>query len=229
MAFILSSIMVRYTGHVGKKFHEDGSPRKFPGNTIICHVPKESAQFSFLVDYQNRLKEQSWADKFSFLPPSSFHMTVFEGICDEVRKPRKWISALPLDASLEETDEYLKEKWAKIEKTSGFQMKARFISIGSVITLNLMPKTAEEEKRIRDFRDTLSEQFGIRMPNHNRYGFHISFAYQIEKFNPLEMLKVAIFMWKEKSRVQNGFGILETNTPELTFFEDMTEFASARH
>ncbi len=220
--------MAKYTGHVGKKFHKDGTARKFPGNTIICHVPKDSPQFTFLVEYQKYLKTQSWAKKFSFLPSSSFHMTVFEGICEQVRKPNHWFSSLPLDASLQETDTFLTDKWRKIENPDSFSMQATRILIGSVITLRLKPSNSEENAKLRAFRDLLAKETTIKMPNHSNYGFHISFAYQIEKLSMLERIKVGKFMIREAPRVKEGFGIMKTNPPELTFFENMTHFAHIR-
>ncbi len=218
----------RYTGHVGKKFHKDKSARKFPGNTVICHVPKDSQCLLVLKEARKEMMEKAWSKKFTFLPPSSFHMTIFEGVCDQVRKEKNWTSKLPLDAPLKDVDAFLKEKWQKIDTNIRFQVKPTHLSLGNVITLRMRPVSDEMEREMRNFRDKLSEAFGIRMFNHNRYGFHISFAYQIEKMSILERLRAVWYSLKVRKKIIQSFGTMETNPPELTFFKDMTNFAPSR-
>ena len=220
--------MTKYSRHVGKKFNEDGSVKKFPGNTVICHVPKDSDQFHFLGEYMKKLQSQSWSHKFSFLPSSSFHMTVFEGICDNYRKRTHWFSSLPLDTPLLETDSYMTKIWADIEKSISFSMNAMRIGIGNGITLRLEPIDSNSNESIRNFRDLLSNKFHLRGPNHKGYGFHISFAYLIEKLSSKEKKEVKNFMKKEVAFIQGNFGVLKTSAPELTFFEDMFKFSPTR-
>ena len=218
----------KYTRNVGRKFNEDGTAKEFPGNTIICHVPKQSPQFQYLLKLRETLMSQHWSKKYSFLPPSSFHMTVFEGVCDQVRKNSKWTSMLSLDAPLEEVDEFLISKWDSIEKPSYFNMKAKLVGIGGVIGIQLTPKDDAMNEFIRNFRNVLSETYGIRMHLHSLYHFHISYAYAIEKISIKERLQAIKFMKKISQNIEEEFGILETGTPELTFFSDMFEFAHSR-
>ena len=225
----LKTTMVKYTRNIGKKFQEDGQVRHFPGNTIICHIPKESAQFQFLTEFQKQLQKQSWAHHFSFLPKSSYHMTVFEGICDQVRKSSHWFKSLPIETPLLETDEYLRKIWSEIDIPEGFHMKATHLSIGNVITLRLKPIDIKMNEKIRKFRDLLSEKTTLRQPNHAIYGFHISFAYKITKESFLEKLQIQRYVKQQKTYIQEHFHTLQTNPPELTYFEDMFEFAHQRN
>jgi hypothetical protein len=219
---------VKYTGAVGKKFNADMTAREFPGNTIICHVPPDSPTHEFLQRFQADLKIQPWAAKYSFLPPSSFHMTVFEGVCDQVRRPGVWPHKLPLDASLEEVDAMFTREWATIDKPEGFQVKYHRAHARGTLGIQVQPVDAAMEARMRTFRDLLAVAFGIRTLGHAHYGFHITFAYKIIQLSLSERVQANRFIRKHQARNQEEFGVLTFRAPEITFFADMTDFAPSR-
>ncbi len=220
--------MGKYSRNVGVKFNEDGSAKRFLGNTVICHVPKDSPQYSYLVELQEEMKRQPWAKHYSFLPHASFHMTVFEGVVDRIRSRKRWFEDLALDVPFEEADAFITEKWQTIEKPSGFQMQATHLSVSNVITLRLQPIDEEMNRKIRGFRDLLADVLKLRVSSHDRYGFHISFAYRITKVSISEYIKLLRFKARVNKEVQDKFGLLQTNEPELTFFNDMMEFPPQR-
>ena len=220
--------MKKYSSNVGKKFYENGSAREFPGNTIICHVPRESPTYRFLLQVREELQQQPWAKKYAFLPPSSYHMTVFEGVCDQVRKPHVWPKSLSLNAPLEEVDQFFIKQWDKIEKPTGFEVKYGHMGIGGTIGIRVQPAFPEINQKIRNFRNILADAMEIRTAAHDWYGFHISFAYLIEKLTLLDQLKVVKYILQVRKRHQRDFGILQFNAPELCFFADMTNFAHSR-
>ena len=57
-----------------------------------------------------KLLQSNLSSVITLLPPSSWYITVFEGVCDEVRKPGFWPSDLAVDAPLEDCDALLAEK-----------------------------------------------------------------------------------------------------------------------
>ena len=65
-----------------KKFYPDGNARTFKGNTFICHVPKNSSFFRFANYSSGELSISDFHNKLALLPSDSYHMTIFEGICD---------------------------------------------------------------------------------------------------------------------------------------------------
>jgi hypothetical protein len=220
--------MSRYTGNVGKKFLADGSARVFPGNTIICHVPPDSETFKILLHVREELLQQPWAKRYAFLPPSSYHSTVFEGVCDQVRKQSHWTKLLPIDAPLEQVDDLLLQVWSKIPIPSGFEYRYKnFFALGT-IGIRLEPVSDSMNKNVRDFRDLLAEITGIRQPGHDRYGFHITFAYQLEYLTFRENIQMWQFVRKIKKYISENLGTFVTKSPELTFFTDMTNFAPSR-
>lgn len=219
----------QYTSSVGQKFNPDGSPREFHGNTVIFHVPTDSATFDLLLRIRKETESQRWARKFSFLPPSSYHMTIFEGVCDQVREPAKWTSKLPLDAPLERVDDLLRQAWPDVSIPRDVSMSYRLYNaaIGN-ISIYVKANTHEMERKLRSYHDKLSEAFGIRASNHDNYAFHITLAYRIEMLTISETFQAICFSRRMHRDLRRSFGTLQINTPKLTFFADMTCFAPTR-
>ncbi len=210
------------------KFHQDGSARRFPGNTVICHIPKDSPVFTLLQEAREEFRSQPWASKFAFLPPSSYHMTVFEGVCDQHRSLRNWTRLAPPDVLLTEIDSLFAKKWETIPKPEAILMEyAGFWGFGN-ITLRLKPSSARMNNLIRQFRDTLAEHFELKIMGHEGYQFHISLAYRLQKLTFTEKRAEKRLMKVLDGRLKKEFGTLQLVEPELTFFEDMTSFAPAR-
>ena len=116
---------IRYTSEVGRKFYADGRPRPFAGNTIISFVPPDSPVFHLGVWVQTQIRELPYAHKFALLPPGSFHMTVMELLCDEVRVPANWTPRLPLDASLAQTDQFFINALADMPPPAAMRLRFR--------------------------------------------------------------------------------------------------------
>lgn len=214
-------MLVEYTSAVGTKFHEDGSLRYFPGNTIVSHTEGIEPLHSELIWVQEQYKQLPFASKLSFLPPSSFHMTFFELLCDQVRKPEFWSSKLPLGAPLEETDRFFEELLKDFPFPDQIQM---FVNDLHLTTLRLQPVTLEHEAMLRAKRDELAELTGIRQPNHDRYGFHITLCYNIIKLTEEEKAQFEEFRTRLLPEVQRRIGTFTLGRPEYVVFADMGEF-----
>lgn len=218
----------KFTRNVGVKFHEDGTARAFPGNTVICHLPKDSPQFKYLIEFQNQLKASPFASHYAFLPPSSFHMTVFEGVLEERRKPSVWTNKLPTNAPLDEVDKLFMHEWQQIPKPDHFQVRPSVFYTFGTIGFRYQPIDDAMNKKMRDFRDLLADRFGLRFGNHKLYSFHTTLGYQILNYSFIEFLRASIWMRKMNKELIKKYGILTTNAPELCFFTDMTCFAPSR-
>jgi len=223
-----SSPKSRYSKHVALKFDQDGKVLEFPGSTVICHVPTDSPTHAFLIRLRDCIKTQPWASKYSFLPPSSYHMTVFDVVCDQFRTPAHWTSRLPLDAPLEDVDRLLIEQWQNIDRPATFSVSCQRFYVRDVIGISLSPTSSEVEREMRNYRDILSQAFGVRYPNHAYYGFHITLAYHIKRLSQFDSLQAQCFVLQNRRSIQKEFGLLQFDSPELTFFADMTHFAHRR-
>lgn len=216
---------IHYAPAVGEKFYEDGRVRQFPGNTIICFAYPETRAYQEAEWVQQQLKQQPYGDKFALLPPSSFHMTVFELLCDQVRTPEKWSSALALDMPLEDTDQYFIDTVAKVTPPTNCRMVFDDFHVSySGLMLGLLPADDKASTALRQYRDDLADATGVRSPDHDSYGFHLSLGYGIIKLNELEAQQIQQFAKHVNQRLNRTFGVFDIGQPMLTFFDDMFAF-----
>lgn len=213
-----------YPSGVGKKFHINGSVRAFPGNTIICHLDQASELSGALLALYETLRAHRLSHLYSLLPPSSWHMTVFEGVVDAVRTSGHWPSDLAADAPLRECDESFEQKLAEFDlqldppfnlRISGWQ------PLVDGIGLRLEPSTPSEENNLRGLRDRLSDALKIRHPEHDSYVFHLSIAYLIRHPSPAQRNGLQDLLDAALERMPAAFRL---GAPEFCRFDDMFEF-----
>lgn len=215
----------RYAPDVGHKFHADGSVRHFPGNTIICFADPVGQAYQDAAWVQHELLKTSYNHKFAMLPPSSFHMTVFDLLCDDVRSPDKWSSKLALDATLIETDEFFINAIQHIPAPDNFRMTFQHLNLGTNgLSLYLKPIDDAMNQLIRGYRDQLADATGVRQPNHDAYAFHLSLAYRILQTTDEEEAQLIELADRINARLSDSFGVFDTGQPTLTFFDDMFAF-----
>lgn len=63
----------------GYKFDYDGQALRYPGNSIVSHVPQDTLFYKNLVELQNEIKQSEFGALHTFLPKNSFHITLFNG------------------------------------------------------------------------------------------------------------------------------------------------------
>jgi hypothetical protein len=213
-----------YTFHVGKKFNEDSSFRKYPGSTIISKIKFNTFESNILKECQQCFMELPFANKFSFLPQNSFHMTVFELMNDQVRTPEIWSKYLHLETPMTEVDNFITKVWNDIEKPEKIKMRITGCKVASVIVISLEPSTSEDYQLLKDFRDITSEKTGVRKLNHDEYKYHISFAYKLEELDYEESLLINEIISVVNERLLKDIPYIELKSPELCFYNDMSEF-----
>jgi len=216
---------IQYAPAVGEKFYEDGSVRQFAGNTVICFADPESEAYQSAEWVQGQILSESYADKFTMLPPSSFHMTVFELLCDQIRTPDLWSSKLALDTPLIETDDFFIEVLEQVPRPDNFKVKFSGLHLGrSGLMFGLEPINDEMNRLMRGYRDRLAEVTGVRQPHHDDYGFHLSLAYRIIETTDAEEAQLEQLAQRIDARLNETFDVFDTGQPQLTFFDDMFAF-----
>lgn len=216
---------LKYGPAVESKFDKNGHVLQFPGNTIICFADPQSSAYQEAEWAQQHLAKQPYAHKFAMLPPSSFHMTVIELLCDDVRQVERWSSHLPLDSPLAETDEYFIQTVARVAPPSNFRMVFSHLSLGTVgLSLTLTPADDETASALQNYRDAIAEVTGVRFPDHSSYVFHLSLAYRIIQLSDKEAQQLETVAQQINQRLSEHFGVLNTGQPVLTFFDDMFAF-----
>jgi hypothetical protein len=213
-----------YTNVVGerKKFNEDGSFRSFPGNTIVCNLADQPKILDEIVWIQQEHSSKlPFAHKFTWNPIESFHMTVFELLCHYNRLTPYWSSLLDLKTPLEEADRFFAKALEPLEFPERFTMKVERVSKTTII---VSPYDQATHQRLHEFRDQVSRATGVRFPNHNTYGYHISFGYQQIQLTPEEELQFKQFQHNLSGLLVERLNVFEMGKTDYTIFEDMTKF-----
>lgn len=217
---------IRYTGEVGRKFFADGAPRMFPGTTIICFVSPDSPIGVAGHALQHRLRKR-FGPKFAMLPPDSFHMTVMDLLCGDIRTPEHWSSRLDLDAPLADTDGFFMAQVRQVAAPNGATMRYNGIVPSSNVMFGLTGIDDSTSTALRAYRDAIAEATGVRHPNHNTYGFHMSLAYRIIELDPDEETALAELYRDWEAEMAHQTLTVTLGTPELCFFDDMVAFIPA--
>ena len=218
------------TPAVGQKFHADGTVRAFPGNTIICFMESDSHAYRQVDWLQTEMQKLPFAHKFSFLPPSSFHMTVMELLCDQVRVGERWSAGLSLAAPLAEMDTYFMARVPQVPPPTKLRMRFTGIYQQS-LALYLKPADEETAVSLQSYRAAVSEQTAVRFPDHDSYAYHISIAYRLYHLTDAEESALEERLQQINQQLHENFGFFEPSPPQLTFFDDMFAFypVSQRH
>jgi len=217
----------RYTWAVGQKFNEDGSVRRFAGNTCISRITEDMPLYTGLMEVQKRMKALECAGKYGFLPPSSFHMTVIEGVCDQVRKAERWSSKLPLDTPLEEFNQRMLEWFAKLSPPDSFTMRVAGADFSKLQYIALEAASQETTLSLKEFRDAFSEETGIRFPDHDTYRFHMSLAYKLIHLTPEEEEVIKENELEVQQELVEKYPTFKLPSPVLTVFDNMFRFDDA--
>lgn len=217
---------------IGRKFQADGRVRPFAGNTIIAHLPQQGdgfAAFDRLLDIYRDLPRHAFARKLTALPTSSYHMTVFGGANDQGREREPWPEGVPIDAPIDRCNAILAERLrgVRLGQAPPFRMvvdEAAAPAHVSPITLHLRPADAGEAARLKQVRDRIAEAVRMRAPDHDRYQFHITLAYQTGWFTPEEeqAYEAAMLGWRDTLVGEKV--VFELGAPEYCVFQDMFAF-----
>ena len=219
-----------FTPSVGRKFHPDGRPRRFPGNSLICPLPGDAPQVAALERVMARFRAGSFARRFAELPASSHHMTVFDLVCDPIRRPERWSSRLPLDQDLAEVDAAFR-RWLTAVEPWPTVLRMQFDDVGpSDVTLHLRVSPADDATgdALAAFREAASAATGVRHPVHDRYRFHLSLAYQLAWMDRKERRAFDAFAGGVEAELGREFGVLVFGAPQLVLFDDMFAFPTRR-
>lgn len=211
---------------VGQKFDAQGGVLRYPGNTFICHIPPESTAHRALVEASAALQAGPVAGAFAFLPPSSLHMTVFEGVTGAARDDGRW----PADIAVEETVEAVTEAFsARVGQMElpGRQM-IRPTGIFGGFSVRVEGATPEAEASLRASREALSRVTGIRRPDFESYGFHITLAYLLRWLREEEAEAVLDLSDQVFARLVERAPTIALGPVEFCTFDDMHAFRPVR-
>lgn len=213
---------------VDRKFFEDGKARPFAGNTIISQIPLRTPINEALTVVRNTIANYDFSRCLSLLPPSSYHMTVFEGVIDEKRMAPFWPNDVPRDASIQACTQHFIARLRNffIDKNFKILMKIKDFDVykDSGATVRLAPASSQESQKLRDLRDRLAQCLGIRSPEHDDYGFHITLGYLVQWMNAQQIRDYELVQKRCMAYLQKTLNVLELDCPRFCTFNDMLAF-----
>ncbi|RFU25269.1 hypothetical protein B7463_g11069, partial [Scytalidium lignicola] len=220
--------IAKYPKWIGRKFEPDGTVIGFAGNTVLSRIRPASSLHAVLSDIHHKLLQSEFASLFAVLPPSSYHVTLMEGICNSNRSTASWPRDLSIQASLAECNELFRKKLnlashvTRATCATSFQMIIEgWRPLENGISLRVVPATPTDASRLRLFREYLSDSLQLRHPKHESYDFHISLTYSLQYFSQDEEKRILALLQKLGENLPR---FIELGLPELCTFDDMFAF-----
>ncbi|MCE2577824.1 DUF1868 domain-containing protein [Komagataeibacter sp. FNDCR1] len=211
------------------KFYPDGRPRPYAGNTIICHLPQQGEQSSFfnvLLDMYRDVLAQGFSGKLALLPPSSYHMTVLDGLNDGLRTRPSWPEALARTAPMPSCDQWVKDRLGTFHYGLDLPIRMRPARPdpsydGKIPHIRLEPADHVQERMLAGLRHALAAHMGMKEPRPGSYVFHTTLAYQVRSFADHEAAEFTRFMMQWQDVMNRTMPEIRLGAPELCFFSDM--------
>lgn len=88
----------------------------------------------------------------------------------------------------------------------------------------MTPLDNDENSKLRSIRNQISELYGFRSKDHDRYGFHITMSYQIKPFTNQEQEDYRNLLKAHIQHIADAVLVLEFGNPEYCTFPDMFRF-----
>jgi hypothetical protein len=209
------------------KFDNDGNPLHWPGCTIICPIQENSLVSSLLAEVQENFKEIAPNRKYTFLPQSSFHMTLFDCCNVSTFKTSYWPDNIQDTQNYLEIANILSDRLKNYQFPNPLAVKLNKF-FGGFSTL-LTPYTSKDEEILRNCRDDLSNLLGIKFENHLRYTFHITLAYILEPLTLEEVSRLINLEKKMNKKFKNEIPLINLPQPEICVFNDMYKFTNIKN
>ena len=214
-----------YGKTIGIRFYEDGSARRFSGNTVVADVTPEVPAYPVMRKLEQMVLDAGFRENYILLPADSYHMTVSQGINDQNRGPDRWPAALPPDATMEQADAFFAAAVNRAGLPGPVLMRFDELYAGpTCVIAHLQPADETQEKILRDFRDRAAAELGLRIPGHETYRFHISLAYTRIVPEGADAERLAALK-KEINALLAAQPPFETTAPYIAYFNDMLAYS----
>ena len=206
------------------KFDNKGNPISFPGCTIICKIPINTDLSNQIISFQKKIENFNPKKTYFYLPPSSFHMTLFDCCNFNTKNTNYWPSDIDPDMDYKDIAVELNRRIQNYIFPKEFNLKLKMFFGGYSIILE--PYSEKDEKILRNCRDELSSLLKIKFENHQRYTFHITLAYILRELSEIEISNLIEFNKKLFLDFSKKFPKITFSKPEMCTFENMLEFKS---
>jgi hypothetical protein len=206
---------------VGQKFSSDGQVLAYPGNTFICHIPPGPAHRALTAAVQ-RLQDGLCAPAFAFLPPSSYHMTIFEGVTDKDRSDGRWPEGIDAASKVDAVTAAFLQVIGKLELPTAVTIRPTGLFGG--FSVRVEGATMADQATLRRARESLREATGICRPNFDDYTFHITLAYLLRWLTQNEAETVMLLSDEVAEGLLADAPLIPLGGVEFCSFADMNVF-----
>ncbi len=206
------------------KFDDKGNPLPFPGCTIICNIPLNTDLSDEIISFQKKIENFNPEKTYFYLPPSSFHMTLFDCCNFNTKNTNYWPSDIDPDMDYKDIAIELNKRIQNYIFPKELNLKLKMFFGGYSIILETYSE--KDEKILRNCRDELSSLLKIKFENHQRYTFHITLGYILRELNQIEIKNLIEFNKKLSLDFSKKFSKITLSKPEICTFEDMLKFKS---
>lgn len=228
-----------------RRFDGAGRPLRESGTTVIHHIadPAQNRALSAMRDRVAAVSDRAAAGAgegggdgeggpiFAWLPPSSYHMTLFDLMLHSRRAPERWPAGLAADASDAAADDHVLTalRTLRLDDAPPFHVAPRAVyATPGGLGVALAGADGAEERRLRALRDRIAAATGLAdRPGHDAYGFHITIAYLIARPDPALATRLDEAVDAAAAALTVAAPAFTLGPPEVCRFHDMTAFARA--
>ena len=212
----------------GNKFNPDGTARRYRGNTVISYLVEDSILGRRVEQVRSLVAASAAAARYSLLPPSSWHMTVIQLLCEE-RRSGQWSSQLASDCPLDQADVFIARQLALVSPPAAdITMRYRGIrAYEGGLSLQLEPADDATARALRRYRDDVAGATGVRLADHDSYVFHVGIGYRIAAMTAAEAGQMEAALIQADKLIDRA-DRFQIDPPGLTFFNDMLAFPTSR-
>lgn len=218
--------------NLNTKFSEAGAVKKFSGNTIICHLPQQGETcppFLQLLNFNRQAAILPFASKIACLPPSSYHVTIFD-LCNEGRRDgERWPQGIARDIPIDNCNRLIAERLlaAQLPPVTNLRMVAAQDSgeaLGRTLRIPLVPATPQDAEALRVVRSAYAAATGIGLEKPDTYAFHITLAYVVRPLDASEEEAAQALLTQLGDAVRHLAEPVTLGPPEYCTFADMFHF-----
>lgn len=217
-----------FGSQIGRKFNQDGTAARYPGNTVVSDATPGTRAYQVLTECLAMLQASGLAELFIPLPEDSYHMTVIRGVNDLVREPAYWPAALPMDASMSAVDDYMEAAINRVPNPGVMRMRFGETRITAEdFRISMLPADEEQERVLRRYRDQVADAVELRLPGHDLYTFHITLAYTW-RLPDAEQQEAVRSLKARMDGLLEAQPVVELHPPHAAFYQDMLSFSAER-
>ena len=211
------------------KFDRQGRAKPFQGNTVVAHLPAQSAFLEATTELHRDLSNAAFAPKLALLPPESYHMTLYSGANDQSRDDSNWPGGVRRDASMAECNRIVLARMQAARLVADFPLRLRIdnegtLTYGRACTLRMTGADQASNRNLHGIRKQLADTFQTTLREPDQYGLHISIAYTMEEFSPQEMQHYRQLLATHVRQLNSICPVLELGLAEFCTFQDMYRF-----